>query len=592
MGRKKRYVGKRPSLLHRLLTNVMPYKIGEKLYLSIVLFGCILFIVAGFLLSNFLTSGIRKDYQNIQSNQSKQIINVLDMYIDNLMVTANNVGEFDKVKSLFRDNYTDYEAYVIYRDIYKYIDNIKEFDKWKDIYIFPTQNKNLLSTDKKMITSDYSKYEIDIESLFENGSDIQVVPLFSIDKSKEGLISCVRRVRDINTMNVIGHVVVTMENDILQSVLSGTKWSDEDLLVIADNEGEIIYSSNAEKLSKFSLDSNNIRDFLEQENNGFASSGKGYSRYVAKLKKADWHIITIGDQTALAKELLTTQIMFFCVIFMLILLLLYSAKKMVGMFTKPIIKLADLMLDAEKNNYNKMLNIETKDETRMLAISFNKMMYDIRENQVLLKQAQIDSLQKQINPHFLFNTLESIKVLSYSHDYNKVANMIQKLSDMFRYNMNRENQKLTRIKDELEHVKNYLDIQQIRFNDRLATNYSVSDEILNVKILKFVLQPIVENAIVHGLEQSDKLFIVSIDGEIMDNHVVITVSDNGNGIEEGLLSNLNHVLRYPSKVEDRFGIGLKNISERIQLYYGLDYYIRVVSTNGDGTKVVLTIPCE
>ncbi len=570
---------------------IMPRGIGKKLYMVIVLFGCVLFILVGVILSEFIKSGLRKDFLAVQSNQTKQFTNVLKMYIENLIATVNNVSEFDKVKLLYKGQYSEYDAFLIYRDIYRYIDNIKEYDRWKDIYIFPSRNRNLLSTDKRVITSDYTKYGVSVEELFKDVADLQVVPSFSLGRGATHMMAAIRRVRDINSMDIIGNTVVTMDDSVMSDILSGTNWSANDLLVISDDEGRLIYRSNADRLASLKLEATDITDIISKGEDGFVRGGARYSIFVTRLEHVGWNVITISDEAVLARDLIKTQLILFAVILLLILLLLFFAKRVVGMFTKPITKLTDLMLDAEKNNYNKMLNIESDDETKILAISFNKMMYDIRENQILLKQSQIDALQKQINPHFLFNTLESIKVLSYSHDYDGVAMMIQRLSDMFRYNMNRENQKVTYLQDELLHMKNYLDIQLVRFSDRLMVEYNIDEPILKQRILKFVLQPIVENAIVHGLEHSEKGFIIKVDGGFIDNHVVITISDNGRGIPPDMLGELNEVLKNPIGGKDHFGIGLKNISERIKLYYGSSYYLKVESEPLVGTKVVLRIPC-
>lgn len=586
-----RYITWEGMAMGRILDRLLPKSISIKIYLSIVLTGGILVIAIGIILSFTLKTKFVDDFTRIQENQAKQFVNTFDIHLKNINATVRNVAEYSKVKKLLSGKYTQFESYVIYRDIYSYIDNIKEFDNWKDIYIFPSHTSTLLTTNKRHITSNYHKYGIDLAGFHKDNRDIDYIDNISIGGSDAG-VGIALRVRDILSMQVTGNIIVFMNESILYDTLRDTNWSDHDLMAVVNDKGEIVYSSNREILKE--LGKTKVVQAVEAvEGKGIEIRGdnrKKYHVFMSKSRVSEFSVISFADKTLIYRELNKLQAIIVCIVTGCMIILLLLGKKTISFFTKPINKLTRLMRDAEKNNYNKLLNIEINNETRALAQSFNKMMLDIRENQILKNQSQIDALQKQINPHFLFNTLESIKVLAYTRDYSMIIEMIQRLSTMFRYTMNRENQKTTTIDNELEHVKNYLGIQQVRFSDKLSVRYDIDPHILDKQTLKFILQPIVENSIVHGLENAVRDFTICISAYEKNGDIIFEIADNGTGIKSERLAEINAMLANPSKYSGSTGIGLKNISERLQLYYGETYKLEINSGLHAKTVVTVRIP--
>ena len=216
--------------------------------------------------------------------------------------------------------------------------------------------------------------------------------------------------------------------------------------------------------------------------------------------------------------------------------------------------------------------------------------------QLSTKQAEFLALQNQINPHFLYNTLESIRGDALAAGMENIANITEALSTFFRYTIT-ETRNLVSLREELDNVKNYFVIQQYRFGDKLSIAVNIVDEaasILNLQCPKLFLQPIVENAVFHGLERKSENGLVSIRVEIIDQEVHIDISDNGVGMQEEILSKLNGELNRVSAgaiVENKKGgIALKNVCRRIKLLFGEQYGIHVSSIIGIGTKVEVTLP--
>ncbi|MDK2809123.1 MAG: two-component system, sensor histidine kinase YesM [Clostridiales bacterium] len=239
------------------------------------------------------------------------------------------------------------------------------------------------------------------------------------------------------------------------------------------------------------------------------------------------------------------------------------------------------------------------EEERMLA-RFQDML-DTRELiNVSKKQAEYLALQNQINPHFLYNTLEGIRSEALGAGIEGVAKMSEALSLFFRYTIsNVEN--LVSLEDELKNVENYYIIQQFRFEDRLKIiiDLDAGDEqlLLSAKMPKLMLQPIVENSIYHGLEEKLGQGIVKIHARATLERLIITISDNGLGMSEEEVDKLNKKLRSVELIrfekeekERKGGIALTNVNSRIQLLFGEEYGLYVYSTKNEGTQVEITLP--
>ena len=217
------------------------------------------------------------------------------------------------------------------------------------------------------------------------------------------------------------------------------------------------------------------------------------------------------------------------------------------------------------------------------------------------KQAQYLALQNQINPHFLYNTLESIRSEALCSGMDGVASMTEALATFFRYTISNVDHLVT-LEDELSNIENYYIIQQYRFGDKLSLSVEYEEEgedfnSLDLKLPKLILQPIVENSIYHGIEQKISKGMLRIIIERTSNRLLIRISDDGMGIEKELLDELNNKLItnslddiMESKKEKKGGIAIINVNNRIKLLFGEEYGIYIYSTKGVGTDVEITLP--
>ncbi|WP_455383425.1 Cache 3/Cache 2 fusion domain-containing protein [Salinispira pacifica] len=239
------------------------------------------------------------------------------------------------------------------------------------------------------------------------------------------------------------------------------------------------------------------------------------------------------------------------------------------------------------------LFVRTNDEVGDLARYFNRFLGKLedlfrlerRQIEVSLKNAQMNALQAQINPHFLYNTLETIRFLIGMQD-RRAVQMVQHLGDLFRVSVG-GTQHFVSVRQEIEHVKLYMAIHDIRYPGSITVSYDFSDEVLGLRTIRFLLQPIIENSIIHGFDGREEGCRIRISGRIEEDVLVVRVSDNGCGLED---HRLVHVQRQLRGQEPGEGVGLQNISGRIRLQFGERYGLWIESAAGEMTTVTARLP--
>jgi len=270
--------------------------------------------------------------------------------------------------------------------------------------------------------------------------------------------------------------------------------------------------------------------------------------------------------------------------------------------TKPITYLSKKIAN---HNMKAMLTsekyINRTDEIGILYNEYNLMLKELDqfikkeyENKLITLDSQMKALEAQINSHFLYNTLESINSIAEIEEIESISTMSLALGNMFRYSIKTKSELVT-IGEELNHVKDYISIQTIRFDNRFNLVVNIDDNLLEYKILKLILQPIVENALYHGLQYCNYGNTIEINGYIKKSNICLDITDNGIGISEEQLHNLqNKLAEKPHFAElgqrNAQSIGLKNIHSRIELYYGQEYGLTIHSKKKEGTVINIKLP--
>ncbi len=259
--------------------------------------------------------------------------------------------------------------------------------------------------------------------------------------------------------------------------------------------------------------------------------------------------------------------------------------------TRPLHQLQAIMRSAETGDFKPAVNLAGTEEIQELAREYNIMVGRIGElmeanvrEQELKRKSDLKALQAQINPHFLYNTLDSIIWMGEMGQSSEVVKMTSALSRLFRVSISKGRDYIT-LRNELEHVRSYLTIQQMRYKNKFRYTIDIPDNLLDCTMLKITLQPLVENAIYHGIRNVDYTGIIQILGKRENNDILLSVQDNGVGMDEGAMK---------SCLEGPYGkgTGIRNVHERIRLYFGTQYGLECRDTPAQGTKITVRIPYE
>lgn len=258
--------------------------------------------------------------------------------------------------------------------------------------------------------------------------------------------------------------------------------------------------------------------------------------------------------------------------------------------TKRIIILSNAMKDVQNGNFETSISYSGKDELSNLAEAFNVMVVEIKNlmnkvyhHQREERQRELQVLQSQINPHFLYNTLDTLQWKALEHGAVELSELIISLSSFFRISLSKGKEYIS-LEKELEHVKNYLTIQQYRYSDILSYEIECSPTLYKYYLPKIIIQPLVENAIYHGIKPKLGIGNIKINVYEEDTNLCIVVEDNGVGIQEELLNNINKNLREHFTGEN---YGLYNVNRRVYLHFGQEYGLTINSVENQGTKIIM-----
>lgn len=299
--------------------------------------------------------------------------------------------------------------------------------------------------------------------------------------------------------------------------------------------------------------------------------------------------------SALNHQIQSFTILCGLLVFVLVVLTVIVTYLITSGILRPVKMLYDVTQRVSEGDLSARADIHSKDEIEILANSFNNMadsMQDLirktKEDEQKMRRLDLRLLQEQINPHFLYNTLDTIVWLIECNKADEAVNMVVTLSDFFRLVLSR-GKEIISLREEERHIRSYLEIQEVRYRDILEYHIQIEAELYDYQILKLSLQPLVENALYHGIKYKRAKGYIHISGEKAGDVLHLTVSDNGIGMEEDELAELQKEIERPCRETEK-GFGLANVNERIRMYFGADYGMRVTSEKGKGTVVELTIP--
>lgn len=467
------------------------------------------------------------------------------------------------------------------------LEAILNHDALQSIYVFTETGKQYNS-----ITAGYplSLSEKDKASIAE----AQGKPVWFDPDPERLVIPGGRAINDLETQQRIGYIVFNFKEQGLYRIYEETNLHRLNEIFMINERGTII-SGEDKALINTKPEPELLQQVLTGGEEGFfhhvMNDKDNYIAY-RRIQGTGWRIVSMITAAQYEKEVIALRTRIFIIIAISFTLSLLLVAIWSNSMSKPIRNLSRMMLRVEKGNYDVRYDYPYHNEIGVLSRNFNSMVERISylinkvyQEQLLQQQTELKYLKFQINPHFLFNTLDSIHWLAVIRGVPELGDMTKKLADLLREGIKGDD--FIPVEREVLNVMNYLDIQKYRFGDRMRVEIKVQPEMNEIIIPKFILQPVVENAIVHGIERKLENGTIEIEGKLHEGTVIFTVSDNGEGIDRGRL----RTLLAGSQEEGRMnGIGLRNVDQRIKLYYGDRYGLQIDSVVGEGTTVTLRMP--
>lgn len=364
---------------------------------------------------------------------------------------------------------------------------------------------------------------------------------------------------------------------------------------ILDAKGNIVYHPQQQQLYN-ELQTENISLIMDTDEDtvltGTGNDGKLYS--ISRSEKTGWTVVDCTNVKELLSKSRQAQSVYVLTAIILVIVALLFSRFMARSITLPIQKLRDSMKKVQEGDFSVSdVVVDSKNEIGSLTKSFDVMTHRIHElmeqnvhEQEEKRKSELKALQSQINPHFLYNTLDSIIWMAEGKKNEEVVLMTASLARLLRQSISNEDE-VVPIANEVEYARGYLTIQKMRYKDKLEFQIEVDSSILYIPLIKLVLQPIIENAIYHGLKYKESKGLLIVKGFMKDGNAVLQVIDDGVGMDEETLAHIydKHKVNYHSN-----GVGVYNVQKRLKLYYGEDYGITYTSELGKGTTATIIIP--
>lgn len=549
------------------------------------------------------TSGtIYENSINYMSQIIQQVNYDIDTYIEYMENISSVIAKSSDVpRYLFDQNQTEAEREAEKERILTQFQTIME--SRDDIYNVAAVAKNgryIINQGDDELTG-----YVDIESLdwyqaaMESKSGIAVSSSHvqnAIQSSYKWVITLSRALVNNQTGEREGLFFVDLNYSAISDLCNNNSIEEKGYIFVLDAEGNIVYHPK-QQLMYGGLKTENIDAIMECREDSLIIDEGGDSKLytMSKSKRTGWTVVGAAYTSELLKNNEQAQMWYLLVASILLLAVIGISSIISREITKPIRSLRDSMRKVQNGQFDTHVEVITENEIGSLGRSFNLMTSEIQAlmeqnvyEQKQKRKSELKALQAQINPHFLYNTLDSIIWMSEAGENDEVVEMTSALARLLRQSISNDQEEVE-LEKEIEYVKNYLTIQKMRYKDKLEFFIYVDPRVAHVPIIKLVLQPLVENAIYHGIKYKETKGNLKIYARPVDGRVEIVVADDGIGMDEDVME---HIFDEHRKEQKRNGVGVPNVQKRLKLQYGSEYGIRYESVKGAGTKAVITIPVD
>jgi len=532
--------------------------------------------------------------------QSAQSLNVSSISIENELKEMERLSYQvstdqtiqDYLVSL-NDSEREFDRFIIGTKLRNYLSQVGALNKYVDSIQVYDLNDDEYKVGNHMITLPRDVLGDMIQSAREKKGRAEWIPPSDYDDAF-GVARDVRYYK-VLTLEHLGITMIRFDMDQIISDVIGDATKDQINLVIFNEDEELVYSMNDE------LPAGELMGQISDDV-GYSLVDLDVEQYFTTYRPSkymNWTYVILSPYNSLFTAITSAKRAIIVTYMILFLVLMLVGMRSVSNITHPIESLNRKMKRVQTGELTVFGAEEDvtypKDELGEMHENFQTMMgqinWLIKENyqkQIAIKDSEFKTLQAQINPHFLYNTLDSINWAARVNGQKKISEIAESLGYLMRTAID-TTVSLISVEDELKIVNSYITIQSYRFEERLDFKMDVPDVMMHTKIPKFALQPLIENSIQYGLQNMVDKCEIRLQGRIVEDHVELTVTDNGPGMKKTVLEDIERET-YEAHESKGTGLGIRNIRDRIQLLFGDQYGLTIVSEEGKGTKVCITIP--
>lgn len=537
------------------------------------------------------------------TDYTMQLIGMINGDIDSYFFNMENIaqlvmGNYNVTDYLFAKDVTSDDALADKKKVEEQFQIL--LNSREDIYNIGIveKNGNYFINDENTILNPYSAYEQAgwYQKALLGGEEITSSHVQNIVQDEyKWVVTLSRGIKNFVNGEMQGVLFIDLNYNSIRSLCEKVSLGSKGYVFIIDEEGNVIYHPKQQLLYS-GLFTEAIDSILKNESGSFLSEEGDRLYTISKSETTGWTVVGVAYLDELLERTHQTQLLYIMIAVSLIAVTIMLSVILSNAITKPIRSLRSSMKRVEEGDLKIQIeNPGYANEIGDLIHSFNIMIERIRqlirrnvEEQEEKRKIEFRALQAQINPHFLYNTLDSIIWMAEGKKMKEVILMTSSLSKLLRRSISNQDEFVT-IEQEVEYVKEYLNIQQMRYRDKLEYEIDVDEKILNMPIVKLVLQPIVENAIYHGIKLKQGKGIIIVKGGIFADKIIITVMDDGVGMEKEIL---HHIFSTKNEEVKEGKVGVLNVHRRIQLYYGAEYGLQYESVKNIGTTVKIVLPYE
>ncbi len=561
-------------------------------------------IISLFTFSNF-RSYIRKTYYNDATSSLYSYAQIVNLYFSQIDILTSNALLSTDLQTILNQN-ADSGAELLNNQRFFRNFAVNLVGKRSDVegvYLFGLNGENYFETETASAIK--YRYKLSEDNLYKKFINLAGELLIWVsdeqsykEKNQSKRIICfARKIQDLQTNKDLGLFLIEIKYSVISNLFTMQENSDHNIIFI-DKRNNITFDGKNEKINLSLLE---MYNFIEEKEDSLVSNDESI---LLAQQNTDygWSIIKLIGLNALFNEIRSTLFPIMIITVMCSLAFLIISFFLVLNVTKPIKILEETVKAIEKGDLDRRVRMHCGGEVERLGNSFNKMVSQLQDliNKVYRSEieevkANYKALQSQINPHFLYNTLEEINCMAQLADEKDISLMIRSLAKIFKYCTDQRQSSIA-LREEIEHVKNYLFLITLNNERQCDITYNIDNSLLDCVVPKMIIQPIVENTFKHGFKKTSKngKYELAIGTAQNNDNVFVTVTDNGKGISNRRLTEIKNQLNggYDTAVKTdktNGSIGLLNINLRLKLLYGDDGRIEIESEENEGTDVTITL---